>query len=91
MASGKIPNSKRAPRASNKRPDIAPPTAVLLTRGQAAKFLQLSPATLSRWMKERTGPAAMKLDDGPRSPVRYRVADLLEWLDKRIIAPKESS
>jgi hypothetical protein len=48
----------------------------LLTRAEAAEYLAVSPATLSRWAHLRCGPRFVKMTDAPKGGVRYAVADL---------------
>lgn len=60
----------------------------LMTRAQAAEYLGVSQATLSRWAAERTGPAFIKLHDGEAGSVRYP-DDLLDaFVESRIKQPK---
>lgn len=51
----------------------------LLTQGEAAKLLRISPRTLERYRVDGTGPTYMKA--GQR--VLYRPADILTWLESR--------
>lgn len=48
----------------------------LLTRPQAAAFLNLSTTTLRRWYAASTGPRVVKLGTGRASRVRYPRAEL---------------
>lgn len=54
--------------------------AELLTRSEAAKFLRVSPGTLSRWAAERRGPRFVKLGAGDAGSVRYRREDLDQFV-----------
>lgn len=56
----------------------------LLTEGQVARFLQLSPNTLRYWRKtaEHRGPPFVKIE---RRPVRYRLEDLEAYLKRRTV------
>ena len=49
-----------------------------MTTTEAAKYLELSEATLKRWRSQGLGPKFFRL--GQRK-VRYRQDDLDEWLD----------
>jgi excisionase family DNA binding protein len=49
----------------------------LLTTMEAAKYLNVSRRTLSRWLAEGIGPPSIKLPSGAR---RYRRADLDRWI-----------
>ena len=53
---------------------------LLLTDEQAAKIIGLKVATLQYWRTKGDGPVFMKV--GPKC-VRYRLADINEWLDSR--------
>lgn len=53
----------------------------LLTTGEAAHVLRLSPRTLERFRVEGTGPRYVKAGPGKRARVLYRKEDLEAWLD----------
>lgn len=54
----------------------------LLTTEQAAKFLGLEAGTLQNWRNMGRGPKFVRYSKGNgRSPVRYKVKDLMEWAD----------
>ena len=55
--------------------------AELLTTEEAARFLRISPQTLSNWRSGASGPPHVKL--GKR--VAYRRSDLVAWLETREI------
>lgn len=61
----------------------------LMTRREAAEYLGVSQATLSRWAAERTGPAFVKLHDGEAGSVRYPSDLLAAFLESRIKQPKQ--
>ena len=50
----------------------------LLKEGEVASWLNIRLATLRRWRFEGRGPKFLKLG----SAVRYRSADVQEWLQK---------
>ncbi len=52
--------------------------ARLLTREQVAELLNLSVDTLDRWASQKRGPRFLRLS--PRE-VRYRLRDILQWVD----------
>ncbi|MDO8420690.1 MAG: helix-turn-helix domain-containing protein [Parvibaculum sp.] len=54
----------------------------LLTEIQAAEFLNLSPRTLQAWRIKGGGPCFARLGRA----VRYRQADLNQWLDAQTLA-----
>ncbi|WP_216897379.1 helix-turn-helix domain-containing protein [Nocardia alni] len=49
----------------------------LLTREQAAEYLQVPSKTLARWATERVGPRYLRVG----KHARYRLVDLDTWLD----------
>lgn len=53
----------------------------LMTPGEAAQFLKVSPRTLARWRMTGEGPAFTPLS--PQA-VRYVRADLIKWLEGRV-------
>jgi hypothetical protein len=55
------------------------PTAVFMTREEAGELLRFPPRYLTRLKNERRGPRVCKFGDAARSPVRYRLADVLAW------------
>ena len=61
----------------------------LMTRAEAASYLGVSQATLSRWAAERTGPPFMKLHRGEAGSVRYPFDLLADFLESRIKQPKK--
>jgi transcriptional regulator with XRE-family HTH domain len=70
----------------------ATPSAVsarrLMTRRDAAEYLGVSQATLSRWAADRMGPPFVKLHDGEAGAVRYPSDLLAAFLESRIKHPK---
>lgn len=52
----------------------------LLDEAGAAKHLAVSPRTLRNWRTRGGGPKFVKISD---RCIRYRLRDLLEWLEKR--------
>jgi hypothetical protein len=63
-------------------PDFMSSNAVdqLLTTGEAARFLRLSAATLERLRVKGAGPLFIKLGEGKRCKVVYRLDDLHSFL-----------
>lgn len=61
----------------------------LWTRAQAAEYLGVSQATLSRWAADRIGPPFIKLHDGDAGSVRYPSDLMAAFVESRIKAPKE--
>jgi predicted DNA-binding transcriptional regulator AlpA len=52
----------------------------LLSEGEAAEYLGLSPHTLNRWRVVRAGPPFIKI--GAKA-VRYRLPDLAAWVESQ--------
>jgi hypothetical protein len=83
--------SRQKPPKRLPKPATPPAGASLLTRKQAATFLQIGESTLCRWAEERIGPPFMKLNPAvSNSQVRYRISDLTAWLEARMTVPKDS-
>ena len=61
--------------------------SVLLDNEAAARFLGVSETTLPRWRWAGTGPAYLKVG---RS-IRYRRADLEQWLAGRLVATRDQN
>ena len=57
--------------------DNTPHAPAIFSAVEAASYLRLAPATLSKWRVRGGGPEYLKL--GRR--VVYRMSDLNEWLD----------
>ena len=78
------PSLPRVPARPGPNPNpTAHDRARLLTRPDAAELLDVRPATLGKWAAEGSGPAFVRVG---RS-VRYRLGDLLDYLDRRTVAP----
>ena len=58
----------------------------LLTDVESAQLLNLSVQTLRNWRSKRIGPPYIKLGRA----VRYKLVDLLEWVEKRAVDPERS-
>lgn len=52
----------------------------LLTPQQVADLLQVSTGTLENWRLKNHGPKFLKLGRQHRSPVRYRLQDVEDWM-----------
>lgn len=59
-----------------------------ITRAEAAAYLGVSQATLSRWAADRTGPPFVKLCDSDNGTVRYATDALDDFLAARTKHPK---
>ena len=59
----------------------------LLDDIQTAEFLGLQPATLALWRVKKKGPPFVRIS---ANCVRYRVQDLKEWIDSKIILKMEA-
>lgn len=53
---------------------------------QAAAMTGLSPATLETYRCRGGGPRFVRYGHGGRGAVRYRVDELLSWMEKRTVA-----
>ncbi len=53
----------------------------LLTPAQAAELLAIGTRTLWRYSQSGQAPRPIKIGTGRNAPVRYRRAELLDWLD----------
>jgi hypothetical protein len=62
-------------------PVIDDPKAVFMTRSEAAELLRMPPSYLSNLKRKRRGPRVHKFGTADRCPVRYRLADVLAWVD----------
>lgn len=61
------------------------PADALLSMEETAAYLGLSPSTLEKWVSGERWvsvgiPAYHRLHGGPKSPIRFMVSDLQEWL-----------
>ena len=56
-----------------------------LTTEEAAHVLHVSCSTLRRWRSMRMGPRYIRLGNKVGSAIRYRLADLLKWLDEQTV------
>lgn len=57
--------------------DLLPPPAV------AARY-SMTPESLANWRREGKGPRWIRLGDGKRPRVMYRMADVIEWENQRV-------
>jgi excisionase family DNA binding protein len=57
----------------------------ILTTEEAAKLLRVSERTLERWCVRRRIPYVEYPRRGGWAPVRFRRADILEWLRQRVV------
>jgi len=55
----------------------------LLTTGQAAQLCGVGERTLWRWSRSGVAPRPIKLGLGPRAAVRFRRAELMQWIAAR--------
>ena len=56
-----------------------PPDQHLITPAQLAIRWGLSLHTLSQWRVNNSGPAYLRLGDGERPRIRYRMSDVLAY------------
>ena len=56
----------------------------LLSAKELAEFLGVQINKLAVWRMTGDGPRFLKLGDGSRAAVRYRVRDVEDWLESRV-------
>ena len=56
----------------------------LLDPAAVADALGVKVSTLAKWRCTGKGPRYVRVGSGPRSPVRYRMADVVAWVDSRV-------
>ena len=61
----------------------AQPHSIFLTESEAADYLGISKKTLQRWRFDHKGPAYAKLNG---KLIRYRLADLDEWMNQQLVS-----
>lgn len=61
-----------------------PEKQIAVPSSAAAQILGISPRTLSNWRVQGRGPRYVKVGSN-RSPVLYRISDIEEWLDSRLV------
>lgn len=54
---------------------------------QAAEILCVPPGTLAYWRETRRGPAYYRVGESATSRVRYKVSDLIAWMETRRVEP----
>lgn len=59
----------------------------ILTTEEAAKLLKVSARTLERWRSRRRIPYVEYPRQGAWAPIRFRRADILEWLRQHVVKP----
>ena len=57
----------------------------ILTTEEAARLLKVSARTLERWRLRRRIPYLEYPKQGAWAPVRFRRADLVEWLRQHVV------
>ena len=57
----------------------------ILTTEEAARLLKVSERTLERWRVRRRIPYVEYPRQGAWAPIRFRRADILEWLRQRVV------
>jgi excisionase family DNA binding protein len=65
----------------------APRAPRLVTPKEAAEFLGVPEGTLAQWRSQRRGPTFVKLEG---RLVRYRLADLDQYIASHIVEPEDS-
>ena len=62
----------------------------ILTTEEAARLLKVSERTLERWRVRRRIPYVEYPRQGAWAPIRFRRADILEWLRQRVVKVNRS-
>ena len=62
------------------------PKDEFLTNQQTASMLGVSPTTLEIWRCRGKGPAFIKYGDRPQSPIRYRLSEVMRWVEAQSFA-----
>jgi len=62
----------------------------ILTTEEAAKLLKVSERTLERWRTRRRIPYVEYPRQGAWAPIRFRRADILEWLRQHVVKPNRN-
>ena len=78
----------RAVRSMADQARSGPPVAEhddILTTEEAARLLKVSERTLERWRVRRRIPYVEYPRQGAWAPIRFRRADILEWLRQRVV------
>lgn len=52
----------------------------LLTPREAGELMRVSPGSLANWRYEGRGPVFIRLGDGPKPPIRYRLSDVRRFI-----------
>ncbi len=60
---------------------------IAVSERHGADLIELSHDTLRRYRRMGTGPRYVRVG-GPNGPVRYRIADLDEWLQSQSVASR---
>lgn len=63
----------------------------LLTPQQVSDLLQITVGTLENWRLKNHGPKFLKLGGQHRSPVRYRLQDVEDFMFDDAKTPKEQA
>ncbi len=56
----------------------------LLTVEEVAEIFQISAAALARWRIDGNGPTFLKLGRSNSAPVRYRLSDIIEYVEQSV-------
>lgn len=62
----------------------------ILTTEEAATLLKVSARTLERWRLRRRIPYVEYPRQGAWAPIRFRRADILEWLRQHVVKPNRN-
>lgn len=62
----------------------------LLTPEEVSQLLKIAVGTLENWRLKNHGPKFIKLGGQHRSPVRYRLQDVEDWMFEDSKKPKDA-
>ncbi len=72
---------------SNQLSELIHQGQIAVSERHGADLIELSHDTLRRYRRMGTGPRYVRVG-GPNGPVRYRIADLDEWLQSQSVASR---
>lgn len=58
------------------------PKCQLISIAEAASLCGVNRRTLRRWSRSGLAPKPLRLKNGPRGSLRYRLGDLVEWISE---------
>lgn len=62
----------------------------LINADKLAQILGVSRHTVQMWRYKKSGPSYIRMGNGAKSPVRYRLGDVRSWIDSCHHNPTEA-